>query len=120
MGKSRHKWHCGECHNDLIVMRRAKGTKYLYCPHCDKQVAYFNIAPLVLAALSSILPTVVEKGAELIGLGKKDSSTQESPKSPRRLSGFEKALLLEKVEVERHGKTKKSKYGIGGKKSPYL
>lgn len=111
MGRKKHKWHCGECHHDLIVMRRQKGTKYLYCPHCDKQVAYFNIAPLIAAALSALAPTLIEKGGEIVsGLvgGKKTTSETPHTTSPH-LSGFEKAILLERAEAGHH--TRRRKHG---------
>jgi hypothetical protein len=43
----KHKWHCGLCHSDCVVMKRGKGTKYIFCPTCDKQVAYYNPLPLL-------------------------------------------------------------------------
>lgn len=49
MAKNHHKWHCGSCSCDLHVTRAKKGTKYLYCPHCQKQVAYFNKGILGIA-----------------------------------------------------------------------
>jgi DNA polymerase III alpha subunit (gram-positive type) len=35
-----------------MVTKQKKGTKYLYCPRCEKQVAYFNFLPM-LAGLAT-------------------------------------------------------------------
>jgi len=50
MVKKKHIWHCGECHGDLFVTKKGKNTKYLYCPNCAKQVAYFNFVGMALTA----------------------------------------------------------------------
>lgn len=61
MAKKKHKWHCGHCHNDLHVTKAKKGTKYLFCPHCNRQIAYFN---------AGILGTLAKGALKLIpGLG---------------------------------------------------
>jgi hypothetical protein len=52
--KQKHKWHCGICHSDCKVLKGKKGTKYIYCPVCDKQVSYYNALPLLAAALPVI------------------------------------------------------------------
>lgn len=53
MAKRKHVWHCGECHHDLKVMTKNKGTKYLYCPNCDHFKAYYNPIPLIAGLLGS-------------------------------------------------------------------
>lgn len=40
--RKKHQWHCGHCKSDLHVTKAKKGTKYLFCPNCDRQVAYYN------------------------------------------------------------------------------
>jgi uncharacterized protein YbcC (UPF0753/DUF2309 family) len=71
----KHKWHCGDCHSDLLIMKRTKGTKYLFCPICDHQKAYFNFAPLVGLGLS-LAGSVASK------VIKKKISPQKQPNTP--------------------------------------
>lgn len=52
MAKRKHTWHCGLCNCDLHVTKGKKGTKYLYCPHCQHQIAYHNSG--ILGAVAKI------------------------------------------------------------------
>lgn len=87
MARKKHKWHCGRCHNDLHVTKAKKGTKYLFCPHCNHQVAYFNagilgaLGTLAKGALKAIpgVGTAISIGetvGELFGGDKKESPSQ--------------------------------------------
>jgi len=109
-------WHCGNCHSPLLVTRKAKGTKYLFCPKCDEMKAYFNILPLLAAALPFItkaatkaLPFALDVAENLFS---GDSSPQQqaaAARQPRKHSTLEKALMLEQFErSNRRGKSKKS------------
>lgn len=128
MSKKQHIWHCGECHGDLFVTRKKKGTKYLYCPNCDKLVAYFNYTPLLMAlgtgAASFTGGKVIEKyGSKIPYLGKKFFSKKKSvrvsgggssggddelPADFHLMTNFEKAVYLEQLEKGEHiGENKK-------------
>lgn len=100
---AKHRWHCGICHSDLLVTRKGKGTKYLFCPRCDRQMAYYNIAPLVAAALSSLIPMAIEKGSELLSKPKADGATSAplSVTNHQRHYTSSADRLLKLIEAER-------------------
>ena len=51
MSKRKHVWHCGKCHEPVHVLKKSKGTKYLYCPH-HGLVGYYNFD--ILGAISKV------------------------------------------------------------------
>lgn len=78
MAKKKHRWHCGHCHGDCVVMKRTKGTKYIFCPNCDRQVAYFNPLPLIPLAVGAALkygPAAISGAKSLFGGKKKEDKT---------------------------------------------
>lgn len=97
----KHSWHCGICETDLQVLKKKKGTKYLFCPHCDKITAYYNkglLKKVAKGALRSI-PFVGDIGAEIL------TKEQPSLKSPtpqiRRVSSIEQLERYSKLNKQR-------------------
>jgi hypothetical protein len=58
MGKRKHIWHCGKCDSTLLVSKKGKKTKYLYCPNCKNLQAYFNFD--ILGALGSVAKQAIK------------------------------------------------------------
>jgi len=58
MSKKKHIWHCGKCNSTLLVTRKGKKTKYLYCPTCKELQAYYNFD--ILGALGGIAKQAVK------------------------------------------------------------
>jgi len=97
MRKSKHSWHCGICGNDLIVLKKKKGTKYLHCNYCDKIIAYYNKGLLGKVAKGALrgVPFVGDFAAELIT--KEPKATAPIQQKTYRLSPEERALKMNEL-----------------------
>ena len=85
MKRTKHIWHCGECHSDLLKTRKAKGTTYLYCPKCENMKAYYNPLPLMAAAgVVSFVGGLLKKKKETPSQPETTKTTAPSYKQPRR------------------------------------
>ena len=68
MTKKRRVFHCENCKSPCEIYKKGKTHRVLVCPRCG--ILASN--PLPLAALAaSALPSLIEKGGELLGGGKK-------------------------------------------------
>jgi len=77
MAKSRHKWHCGVCHGEILKLNKGKGKTYLFCPRCDNLVAYHNILPLLAAAAPMLFKGAKALGSKIMGRATQPSAQQE-------------------------------------------
>ena len=94
MRKSKHNWHCNVCESDLTVMKAKKGTKYLYCPTCERIYAYYNKG--ILGKLAKGVARSVPGGdiaVELLTSNKPEKSAVSSPCYNKK-SAEEKALIV--------------------------
>lgn len=102
MGKRRkHVWHCGKCDALLLVSRKQKGTKYLYCPQCRSLKSYYNFD--ILGALGSVAKSVVRSIPVVGGLASglidvAEGSMTTSPSAPV-VSGVPSAAHPQRVIV---------------------
>lgn len=96
MKKSKHKWHCGVCGNDLVALKKGKGTKYLHCGYCDQIIAYYNKGLLGKVAKGALrgVPFVGDIAAELIT---KEPKAATPTIKTQRMTTEERTLLVDKL-----------------------
>jgi len=102
MARKKRQFHCHECGSPTEIYKKGRGHRVLVCPRCG--ILATNPLPLLAPLLAAAAPMLIEKGGELISSviqGKKTRSAgsgESAGSTLKRLSNFEKALLMERAE----------------------
>lgn len=117
MARNKHHFHCEKCKAECIIYKKGRGHRVLVCPNCGvlatNGLKLSGLAGTAYNLAKNFAPYGNIAGTALEALGLVDNSGSPSPsgtsqalgrvpQSPARLTSFEKALMLEKLERPVH------------------
>ncbi len=102
----KRQFHCQNCASACEIYKKGKAHRVLVCPSCgviaSNPQVLGKIAKRGAKALIGEIPgaSLIMEGVGLAGdiFGKKKQARAETPRTQNKLTSFEKALLLERLE----------------------
>jgi hypothetical protein len=106
MAKKKHQFHCQQCGSACEIYKKGKGHRVMVCPHHGVIATNPTLAGSLLKGVVSGIPMVGGIASGIIG-GIQEQHAQKQAQAPsfattpsgeKRLSSFQKALMLEALE----------------------
>ena len=103
--KKKHNFHCQHCSAECSIYKKSKNHRVLVCPNCGVLATNPTVAGNLLRIGAGFIPAVGGLASTAIGAiqdakasKKAGISAHTEHNTSNRLTSFEKALLLERLE----------------------